>query len=140
MLYDRKLEKVKMLGSLLNSSKTETEVAKVLLVGSNASVEIFLREIVLNEEISYNFEPVGILTLDQLDIGHIIRGVPILGELRDIHSVLKELHKDGSLPRQIVITEKAIPENAKKFLIKYANDRKLLLMQIVHQCTFNAVA
>ncbi|MDR1332853.1 MAG: hypothetical protein LBJ69_00365 [Holosporales bacterium] len=141
MLYSQKLKKMRAQEKRASSGpQTLIENPMVLLVGSKESAEIFLNEIVSNDDISFNFEPVGILTFDPMDVGRVIRGVSIVGELRDIHAVLRVIKADGITLRQIVITEKSIPENAKKFLVRYVKDHGLLLMHVIHQCMFDTVA
>ncbi|MDR0942003.1 MAG: hypothetical protein LBM19_00035 [Holosporales bacterium] len=140
MLYNRKKNKLKKIEGLVKIAGSQIENPEVLLVGNSLSAEAFLRDVVLNDDIQFNFEPVGILTLDPQDVGHVIRGVPIIAELRNIHLVLKDLTREGIRPRQIVITEKTLPENAKNFLIRYVKEHKLLLMHIIHQCMFDTVS
>jgi O-antigen biosynthesis protein WbqV len=140
LLHNQRLKKTRMRGVRSQGQNTQMENPMVLLVGSKESAEIFLSEIVSNDDITFNFDPVGVLTFDPLDVGRVIRGVSIVGELRDIHTVLRTVKADGIVPRQIVITEKSIPENAKKFLVKYVKDHGLLLIHVIHQCMFDTVA
>jgi FlaA1/EpsC-like NDP-sugar epimerase len=138
ILYNQKTSKMKRFAEKLEQ---QTEVPQILLIGSSQSIEVFLREVVSNDEIPFNFEPVGILTLDRDEVGHIIKGVPIIGEIRDIHGVIRLLNsREKIFPKQIIITEKSLPENAKKFLVRYVQERGMLLMHVIHQYTFNAIS
>lgn len=140
MIYNQRISKIKRFDSITKRTEQASDVPEVLLIGNSDSVEAFFREVISNDDVSFNFDPVGILTLDQADEGRIIKGVPILGELRDINKIIRTLNKDGVFPRQIVISEKNLPENAKKFLIRYVQDHGLLLMHVMFQCTFNTVS
>ncbi|MDR1609619.1 MAG: hypothetical protein LBR78_02050 [Holosporales bacterium] len=143
LLHNQRFRKMRMRGMHYpgqNEQNVQAENPMVLLVGSKESAEVFLNEIVSNDDITFNFDPIGILTFDPLDVGRVIRGVSIVGELRDIHTVLRTVKSDGVVLRQIVITEKSIPENAKKFLVKYVKDHGLLLIHVIHQCMFDTVA
>ncbi|MDR3224458.1 MAG: hypothetical protein LBT03_02695 [Holosporales bacterium] len=140
MLYNQKMKKAKLVEQSTRRHEQFVDAPQVLLVGDSSSAEIFLRDIVSNDDVHFNFDPIGILTLDPFDVGRMIRGIPIVSELKDIHISLIELGKNGIFPRQIVITEKSIPENAKKFLVKYVKDHGLLLMHVIHQCMFDTVS
>jgi O-antigen biosynthesis protein WbqV len=140
ILYNRKLSTMKKIDGATGKHLQVRENPKILIVGRIASADTFLREIFLNDDIPFNFEPVGILTLDPLDVGRSIKGIPILGELREIGRVIRNLNRANAFPKQIVITEKSLPENAKKYLVKYVQDNGLLLMHVMHQCLFEPVS
>ena len=139
MMYNQRVNKMKKFDKFTQREEAQVDMPSVILVGNNASAELFLREVVINEDVTFNFDPVGILSLGEPDIGRTIKGVAILGEIRDLSRVLKELHGEGVFPRQIVITEKSVPENVKNFLVRYVQEHGLLLMHVFHQYTFNTV-
>lgn len=138
-LYNQRMNKLKKFDNLTEKEEAQVDMPPVLLIGNNASVELFLREVVINEDITFNFDPVGILSISEPDTGRTIKGVPILGEVRELARILKSLRDEGVYPRQIVITEKAIQDNVKSFLVKYVQDHGLLLMHVIHQYMFNTV-
>ncbi len=140
MIYNQKLSKVRRFDSIAKRSGQVPEIPQVLLVGNVSSIEAFSREVISNEDVSFNFDPVGILTLDPADIGRSIKGVPILGELRDIQKVITSLYKENVFPKQLVISEKQMPENAKKFLIRFAESHGLLLLHVMFQYSFNQIS
>ncbi|MDR1288840.1 MAG: hypothetical protein LBJ77_00380 [Holosporales bacterium] len=141
MMYNQKLNKLKKYGDPSHgNSKKQIDAPQVILIGSSSSTEVFLREVIINEDVTFNFTPVGILSIDSDDIGRIIKGVPILGEVRDLGRVLRDLSDEGIIPKQIVITEKTVPEYMKNFLARYVQDHELLLMHVIHQYTFNPVS
>ncbi|MDR1390923.1 MAG: hypothetical protein LBI95_00940 [Holosporales bacterium] len=139
VLYDHRLKRTKKFDALEKRMGRLSNTSKVLLVGASASVESFFREVISNEDVIFDFDAVGILTLDQSDVGRIIKGIPILGELRNIHDILRTLSKEEVFPKQVVITEKFLSESAKKFLVKYTQEHGLLLLHAIFQCTLNAV-
>lgn len=140
ILYNQKIKKQKKFDAIIKRSETSSEIPDVLLIGNIDSAEAFFREVVSNEDVTFNFNPVGILLIDQMEIGRVIKGIPILGELRDISVIMRNLHKEGKFPRQIVITEKILSDNAKRFLIKFSQEHGILLMHAMFQCTFNTVS
>lgn len=139
LLYSNKINKMKKIDDLTKVEDRQAEIPEILLIGSPSSVDVFLRDVITNDDIQFNFDPVGILSIDQVDIGRSIKGIPIIGDVRNIGSSIHQLAKSGIFPRQIVITERSIPDNMKKFLLKYVQDHGILLMHVFHQCTFNAV-
>jgi O-antigen biosynthesis protein WbqV len=141
MMYNQKINKIKKYGDLHhgNNSRKQSDSPQVILIGSTAANEIFLREVINNEDITFNFTPVGILAMDPEDIGRVIKGIPILGEVRELGRILRELREDDIIPKQLVITEKTVPEYMKNFLARYVQDHELLLMHVIHQYTCNPV-
>ncbi|MBQ7524697.1 MAG: hypothetical protein IJT08_03760 [Alphaproteobacteria bacterium] len=139
MMYNQQQSKMKRFGNA-DRRGTPVDIPKVLLVGSSSSIETFFGEVVANDDVTFNFEPVGILSLEQTDVGHTIRGIPVLGELRDIQLVFRELNRSGVSPKQLVISEKMLPESAKKFLIRYAEAHDLLLLHVIFRCTLGTVS
>ena len=137
MTYNQKISKIKQFETV---KRNVPGAPKVLLVGNISSVEAFCREVEENEEIDFNFDPVGILTLDQAEMGRAIRGIPILGELRDISAVTKELKTEGIYPKQIVLTDKTLPELAKGFIMRYAKSTGTMLLHVLFQYSFNQIS
>lgn len=141
MFYNQKLSKIRRFESITSRrGSRSTEIPQVILIGSIPSVEAFSREVISNDDVSFNFDPVGVLTLEPADIGRTIKGVPILGELRDIQRVITSLNEEGVCPRQLFISEKQLPENAKKFLLRYAESHGLILMHVMFQYSVSLVS
>lgn len=138
--YNQKIKKQKKFDSVLRRNETYSETPDVLLVGNIESAEAFFREVIVNDDVTFNFNPVGILLIDQIETGRTIKGSPILGELRDINRILRDLNKNGTFPRQIIITEKVLSDNEKRFLVKFSQDHGILLMHAMFQFTFSTVS
>jgi FlaA1/EpsC-like NDP-sugar epimerase len=139
IMYNRK---VNMMKKIYGHGKQEQqqENPQILIIGSIESADTFLREIFWNDEIPFHFDPVGIITLDALDVGRGIKGIPILGELREIGRVIRSLNKKKVFPRQILITEKKLSEAERKYLVNYVQENGLLLLHVMHQCLFKQVS
>ena len=114
-------------------------VDRVVLVGSPNSIDVFLRDVLSNNEIQFNFDPVAVLSIDPADIGHTIQGVPILGDILQIKHAFRALARDNIVPKQIIITEKSLNDEMKKVLISYSQTNNILLVHVIHRCTFNTI-
>jgi FlaA1/EpsC-like NDP-sugar epimerase len=139
VLYSNRVAKMKKIEAINHVEEKSSAIPQVLLVGSSASVDMFLGEIAANEDLQFNFEPVGILSIDEDDIGRTVKGVPIIGHVRQIGSVIRELVKDNICPKQVFITERSISDNMKRFLVSCMRDHGLLLMHVMHGYTFSNV-
>jgi O-antigen biosynthesis protein WbqV len=139
-VYNQKLKKLKESSRLTRKSDRQISMPQILLLGTSGSVEAFLQEVIINEDVSFNFTPVGILTLDPEDIGRTIKGIPIVGEVSNISTILEDMRKRHMFPRQIVLTEKSIPKSMKNFLVERVQDHGLLLLHVIHQCTLNPIS
>ncbi len=135
ILYDNKINKIYKIKSIQNYINPD----KALLVGTPASVDIFLRDVLSNEETQFNFDPVAILSLNQIDVGHSIKGIPVLGDIKHVKSVFRTLLRDKIMPKQIIITEHTLPEELKKILISHSQANNILLVHVIHRCTFNTM-
>ena len=140
MVYNQKLSKIQKFDAIVRNKSQTTYVPRVLLIGNVESVEAFSREVISNDDVSFNLAPIGILTLEQADIGRTIKGIPILGELRDIDKIMQTLAKEGVPPEQLVIAEKQLSDGAKKFIIRYAQKANILLLHAIFQFSFCKVA
>lgn len=139
ILYNNKMNQIKKIEALTRVHEKHVEIPQILLVGSTESVDSFLREVSPDDDAQFNFDPVGVLSMDQEDVGRSIKGVPIVGSIRQINFVIKEFAKEGVFPKQLFITERTIPDNLKKFLISYGQDHGLLLMHVMHQYMVNTI-
>jgi len=74
----------------------------VLLVGSGPEADIYLRA--LQRDQTSLYVPVGFLDGSPLDIGTMLRGVPVLGTLDDFETVVAQLHGRGLQPRHLIFT------------------------------------
>lgn len=140
MVYNQKLSKIKKFDTIVRQKEQEVCIPRVLLIGNIDSVEAFSREVISNDDVAFNLDPIGILTLEPADIGRTIKGIPVLGELRDINQVVQTLSKRGVQVEQYVIAEKQLSESAKKFIVRYAQKSNVLLLHAIFQFSFCKVA
>lgn len=136
MFYNQKAKKQRYFDSI----SQRQEASDVVLVGNIDSIESFFREVISNDEVNFSFNPVGIVLINQTELGRTIKGIPILGELRDIKGIIKTLNKSGRFPRQIIISEKMISDSAKRFLVQFSQESGILVVHAMFQCTFNTVS
>ncbi len=141
ILYNSRISRTKKMEHSIKIQRnfSDTDQTQVLLVGNPSSVDLFLREFIENDEVQFDFKPVGILSIDQEDIGRAIRGIPIIGTVKQISLGIRNLSREGVFPKQILVTDKHIPEPLKKFLISFGQNHGLLLMHVLHQYTLNTV-
>jgi FlaA1/EpsC-like NDP-sugar epimerase len=139
VLYSHKVEKMKKIEAMTKIEEKPSTIPQILLIGCSASVDMFLGEISANEDLQFNFEPVGILSMDQDEVGRAVKGVPIIGHVRQLGGVIRELAQENVFPRQIFITERSISDNMKRFLMSCVRNHGLLLMHVMHGYTFSNV-
>ena len=137
--YMQKVSKEKRFDLITNSLESSAGEQPVLLIGTPQSAEIFLQELLFNEDIQFDFHPIGIFSISEVEIGRTVGGVEILGEVRSLSRVLKTLHQKNIFPRQIIITEKSMPEHIKNFILKYSANNGLILMHATKQCSFKII-
>jgi O-antigen biosynthesis protein WbqV len=139
VLYNNRVAKMKKIEAMTKTEEKPSAIFQVLLIGCSASVDMFLREISDNEDLQFNFEPIGILSIDQDEIGRAVKGVPIIGHVRQLGSVIRKLAQESVFPRQIFITERSISDSMKRFLVSCVHNHGLLLMHVMHEYTFSNV-
>ena len=133
IIYAQKLKRIRIVAKSITNGKKQDNIPNVLLVGNIDSIEAFCNEVLHNDEIVFSIKPVGILTLAQADIGRTIKGIPVLGELRDIKKVDNELTEGGVFLDQIVVTDKKLGDYEKKFVARYTTSTHKLLLHAVFQ-------
>lgn len=84
--------------------------ATALLVGRGVEVEVVLRAIEAGT--LKRLSPKGILSPRDTDLGQSIRGVPVLGLVRDLDGVAADLAERGTPVRRLVATPSALAPDA----------------------------
>jgi FlaA1/EpsC-like NDP-sugar epimerase len=82
-------------------TRTEEETPSVLLVGSGADADLFLRA--LAQERRPSLQVVGLLALGSRQTGRRIHGSPILGAMEDASAILDRLKAEDRLPSMMVV-------------------------------------
>lgn len=77
----------------LSSQQTRPEEQRVIICGAGDAGEMALRWILMNPQIGYR--PVGFLDDDPFKAGRMIHGIPILGSLEQLESILNEKQIEG---------------------------------------------
>jgi FlaA1/EpsC-like NDP-sugar epimerase len=129
-IHDQSLVRIKKKNSGLS--------IPVLLVGDETPTELLIAEIQSCADLPY--EPIGILTCkEHVEEGQTIHGIPILGSVDDLESVLLSLEKDKKIPRQIIITDPQFSKTEKKQFIKKAEAKELVVLQMIQHLSLNVV-
>ncbi|MGL4729242.1 MAG: SDR family NAD(P)-dependent oxidoreductase [Bosea sp. (in: a-proteobacteria)] len=81
-----------------------------LLLGRGVDVEVVLRAIETGA--IKRLKPVGILSPREADIGQAIRGVRVVGSLRDLERIASEAQERGESIRRVVATPSALSPDA----------------------------
>ncbi|MDR0552657.1 MAG: hypothetical protein LBG13_01030 [Holosporales bacterium] len=139
ILYNNRMNKIKSMEIAQREEERLADTTQVILVGSPAAVDMFLRDVISNDDVPFNFDPVAILSISSSDVGRSIKGVPIIGSVKQLGLALKELSRGNINPKQIVVTERNIHEDVKNFLVSYVQEHGLLLMHVFYQYSFNQV-
>jgi FlaA1/EpsC-like NDP-sugar epimerase len=114
----------------------ETSVP-VLLVGNGDSTELFIREVLHSPDLPYH--PLGLITLEEEEVGRHIHGVPILGTIKDFDKIISTLNKEKQSPKQIIITEADILKAKKQQVSKMAAAHGLTLMHMLQHFSLDVV-
>lgn len=93
------------LGSLGLARKTRGEAIPVLLIGAGAGTELFLREV---DRGNTNYQPVAILDEKGKRVGRSIRGLPIMGDLDDMASIVANLEAKHRRPQRAIVTKREL--------------------------------
>ncbi len=140
MFYRQKLGKMQWFEPVTTKNPQFKDVPRVILIGNIPSVEEFCVDVMSNENISFKFVPVGIITMRHAEVGRTVRGIPIIGELRDIQRVIHDLGNEGVCPKHIVITEKELSDGAKKFVVRYARSSGIMLLHVMFHYSLDEVS
>ncbi len=93
------------LGSLGLARKPRGEAVPVLLIGAGSGTELFLREV---DRGTTSYRPVGILDEAGKRVGRSIRGVPVMGGLDDMASIVTTLEARRRRPQRAIVTKREL--------------------------------
>ncbi|BDA82959.1 capsular polysaccharide biosynthesis protein [Aureimonas sp. SA4125] len=77
----------------------------VLLIGAGDEADLYLRAV--QRDATAPHSPVGILERSPVSEGYCLRGVPILGTMSELESVIADLETRALRPRHLILTDKA---------------------------------
>ncbi len=86
----------------------------VLLIGVGDAAEVFIREMARDRNAPY--EVIGLVDEKGTRIGRRIHGVPVIGHLDDLGSLLSEVARKGRPPQRLVLTKPPAREELEKIL------------------------
>jgi FlaA1/EpsC-like NDP-sugar epimerase len=114
--------------SLLQSSSIKGAVP-ILLVGSGDGADSFLRALAKSQERIYR--PVGIIDDRAWRTGIGLHGVPVLGGLERLSTVIEELATRGERPLKLVVTDHQAPPDLLRKLLELAEFNGLTLSRTI---------
>ena len=116
--YARTIQRVKV-----------AEAAPILMLGRAADAEVLLRSI--ESGAVKNIWPVGILSPSTADRGQSIRGIPVLGDIDDLETVVADLAGRGNRVTRLVLAPSALsPEARPESILMRARRLGLNLSQL----------
>ncbi len=86
----------------------------VLLIGVGDAAEVFVREMARDRDAPY--EVLGLVDEKGTRVGLRIHGVPVLGHLKDLGSILSEVARTGRPPQRLVLTKRPTREELEQIL------------------------
>jgi len=100
----------------------------VLLIGAGDGSDAFIRE--MGREKDAPYRAVGIVDDRGGRVGRAIRGVPVLGTLKELDQVVAGLRKRDTAPQRLVITRQSIDGAVVRELLDKANELGLAVGRI----------
>jgi len=79
------------------------DLPPVLLAGPSDRIMIFLREVQRLGQVAFPYRVIGILDVDEEQVGHEIRGKRILGHVDDLADVLAALEDQDRKPETLIV-------------------------------------
>jgi len=108
--------------------ETSAKIIPSLLIGAGDSAELFLRAVQRNPSIPYN--PIGLLAEKKSRRGLNIHGVPVLGLVEDLKSVITALEIKGNKPQRLILTKDDWPGEKVRDLLDLADDLNIPLSRL----------
>lgn len=99
----------RLMDQVIRPPQKERE-AKVLIYGAGDAGEFALKECLQNSDLGFN--PIGFLDDDELKVGRRIHGMPVLGGLEDLATVLNKHHIEGLIITSVRIEKSGAAKDA----------------------------
>ena len=103
----------------------------VILVGSGYATELFIREIMHSNALSFN--PLGIISPDVMEKGYRIHTVPILGAISPLPDIIGVIRSLSKRPQHIIITEQDLPLPFLQDVMELSTKLGVPMMQMITQ-------
>jgi len=108
----------------------------VLLVGAGSGADIFIRTIARSPNAGYRV--VGILDEGSSFIGQRIQGVPVLGGLADLETVVARSGRGGGRPERLILTGERIDGTIARDLLDRAEELGMTLARLPRLTAFES--
>ncbi|MHA1568845.1 MAG: polysaccharide biosynthesis protein [Alphaproteobacteria bacterium] len=110
--------------------------APVLLIGAGDAAELFIRA--LRRSRRARFDPVGLVDEKGKRVGRNIHGVPILGDIQSLPSVVNRLARDGNRPERLIVTKDGMSGAELRALFDMAEALGISLSRLPRQVDFGS--
>ena len=112
----------------LKSFKDNSNSIPVLLIGANDRAELFVREMSRNNNPTHKV--IGILDINKNRTGRFLRGIEILGSVKEISKIIDKLEKENNRPQKIIITTNNIEGNIIRDLLTFTDKTGISLARL----------
>ena len=112
----------------LKSFKNDQNSIPVLLIGANDRAELFIREMSRNNNPTHKI--IGILDINKNRTGRFLRGIEILGTVKEISKIINKLEKENNRPQKIIITTNDIEGNIIRNLLTFTDKTGISLARL----------
>ena len=114
----RVLARISAVPRLDRTGRSDDSKIPLLLVGAGDGTELFIRA--LQKDPAARFRIVGIVDEMGANFRRSIHGIEVLGALRDLPTVVRNLDRRGDRPQRLVITEEQLSPTSLKSMLDEA--------------------
>ena len=107
----------------------------ILLIGVGDAAEVFIREMARDRDAPY--EVLGLVDEKGTRVGRRIHGVPVIGHLNDLDSLLSEIARKGRQPQRLVLTKRPTREELETIL-DLADERGMTIARLPRLTEFQS--
>jgi FlaA1/EpsC-like NDP-sugar epimerase len=107
---------------------TGQQIVPVLLISTRDGADTFIRETLRDRQGVYRV--VGVLSDTRSRVGREIYGVPILGLIDDLETVVAQLARRGNRPQKLIVTAHALGGTAMRNLLERADTLAIPLARL----------
>lgn len=107
----------------------------VLLIGVSDGAEVFIREMARDQNAPY--QVIGIVDDIGNRIGRRIHGVPILGHLNDLESIINALQRRRTMPQRLVLTKRP-PRDSLEMMLDLVDAKGISLARLPRLTEFQS--
>ncbi|HEY4343389.1 MAG TPA: nucleoside-diphosphate sugar epimerase/dehydratase [Parvibaculum sp.] len=112
----------------LGGNEGDNKTLPVLLVGATDEAEAFIMTTARDRKAP--FRVVGVIDSGTRPVGSLIRGVSVLGELKDLDDALVTLTRRGLRPHNIIIADPTLRGRSLQYVVDIANTQEIKLNRL----------